>query len=84
MYRSARLTALVPLGVVTVTSRMPEPAGATAVIWVGLSTLKALAAVLPNSTSVAPEKSVPVIVTVVPPASGPNVGPMPVTPGAGI
>ena len=73
-----------PLGVVTVTSLMPEPAGATAVICDGLSTLKSVAAVLPNSTSVAPEKSVPVIVTMVPPDSGPNVGSTPVTVGAGM
>ena len=63
---------------------MPVPAGASAVICVGLSTLKSVAAVLPNSTSVAPEKSVPVIVTLVPPASGPDVGLMPVTVGAGM
>src|SRR5690242_18082577 len=62
---------------------MPVPAGAVAVIWVGLSTLKSVAAVVPKSTSVAPERSVPVIVTLVPPASGPEVGLMPLTAGDG-
>ena len=38
---------------------------------------------LPNFTAVALARSVPVIVTVVPPAAGPAVGLMPVTVGAG-
>ena len=36
---SAALVALVPLGVVTVTSTVPVPAGAVAVIWVALLTV---------------------------------------------
>ena len=69
---------LVPSGVATVTSTVPVPAGAVAVICVGPSRWKLVAGVLPNSTSVAAEKSVPVIVTVVPPDSGPDVGLIPV------
>ena len=75
---------LVPLGVVIVISTVPVPGGAVAVSWVGPSALKSLAGVLPNSTSVVPERSVPVIVTVVPPESGPDVGLIPVTVGAGM
>ena len=42
-----------------------------AVIWVPLTTVKLVAAVVPKSTAVAPVKPVPVIVTEVPPAVGP-------------
>ena len=73
-----------PLGVVTVTSTVPVPGGAVALIWVGPSTLMSVAGVLPNSTSVAPERSVPVIVTLVPPAAGPWSGSTAVTAGAGM
>jgi hypothetical protein len=72
--RSAALIALVPPGVVTVTSAVPEPAGVVAVICVGLSNEKLAAGVAPNLTAVASVKSVPVIVTVVPPAVGPEFG----------
>ena len=59
-----------PPGVVTVMSTVPaEPAGAVAVIWVALLTVKLVALVAPNLTAVAPVKLVPVIVTVVPPAA---------------
>ncbi len=58
--------ALVPPGVVTVTSTVPAvPAGAVAVMLVALLTVKLVAAVEPNLTAVAPVKLVPVIVTVV-------------------
>ena len=73
---------LTPPGVVMVMSTMPLPAGAVAVIWVGLSGVKLIAEALPNWTSVASVRSVPVIVTVVPAASGPDAGLMPVTAGA--
>ena len=73
---------LVPLGVVTVMSTVPVPGGEVAVIWVGPSKWKLVAPRLSNSTSVAAAKSVPVIVTVVPPDSGPDVGLTPVTVGA--
>ena len=63
-----------PLGVVTVTSAVPEPAGLVAVICVGPSNEKLAAGVAPKLTAVAPVKSVPVIVTLVPPAAGPDDG----------
>ena len=49
-------------------------AGETAVIWVSETTVKLVAATAPKSTLVAPVKPVPVMVTVVPPAVGPEVG----------
>ncbi len=71
-----------PAGVVTVTSTVPVPAGLSAVIVVSFTTVTFVAAVVPKSTAVAPVKSVPVIVTSVPPAVGPLVGLRPVTAGA--
>jgi hypothetical protein len=68
---SAELVALVPLGVVTVTSTVPVPAGETAVIEVSEMTLKLVALVEPNLTALAPVTLVPVMVTEVPPAAGP-------------
>ena len=59
-------------------------AGDVAVIWVAELTVKLAAAVAPNVTAVAPVKFVPVIVTVVPPAIGPEVGEIDVTVGAAI
>ena len=58
------------------------PAGLLAVIVVSLTTVKLVAAVVPKSTAVTPVKPVPVIVTNVPPTSGPAAGLMPVTVGA--
>src|SRR5438445_6628508 len=66
--------ALVPPAVVTVTSTVPTPVGEVAVIWVALSTVKEPAALLPNLTAVAPEKLVPVMVTLLPPYIGPVFG----------
>src|SRR2546423_1448627 len=80
---SVAVRALVRLAVETVTSTVPLPGGAVVVICVELSTLKLAAGVLPNPTSVAPEKSVPVIVTIVPPGAGPWSGSIPVTIGDG-
>ena len=71
---SAALALLVPAGVVTVMSTVPLPAGEVAVIWVALLTVKPVAAVAPNLTAVAPLNLVPVIVTLVPPADGPDDG----------
>ena len=51
-------------------------------IWVALLTVKPVAAVAPKVTAVAPEKPVPVMVTVVPPVAGPEVGEIEVTVGA--
>ena len=67
---------------VTLMSTVPVPAGDVAVIWVAELTLKVVAAVAPKVTAVAPVKLVPVIVTVVPPAPGPDVGEIDVTVGA--
>src|SRR5262249_25820865 len=66
--------ALVPPAVVTVTSTVPTPVGEVAVIWLALSTVKEPAALLPNLTAVAPEKLVPVMVTLLPPDVGPVFG----------
>src|SRR5712692_1250792 len=64
-----------PPAVVTVTSTGPAaPAGLVAAIDVAELTVKLVAVVLPNLTTVAPVKLVPVIVTLVPPAAGPLVG----------
>jgi hypothetical protein len=65
----------VPPGVVTVTSAAPaDRAGELTVIWVAEATVNDVAAVVPKVTAVAPVKLVPVIVTEVPPASGPTAG----------
>jgi hypothetical protein len=64
----------VPFGVVTVTSTVPVPAGEVAVIEVSELTVKLAAEATPKRTAVAPVKPVPVMVTVVPPASGPAIG----------
>jgi hypothetical protein len=58
------LVALVPLGLVTVTSTTPVPVGDTAVIEVSEFTIKELAAILPKETLRVPVKLEPVIVTV--------------------
>ena len=47
-----------------------------------MTTLKLAAAVVPKVTAVAPRKLVPLIVTEVPPAAGPDDGLKPVTVGA--
>ncbi len=65
----------------TVTSTVSDPAGEVAVICVSLSTLIEVAAVPPKSTSVAPVKPLPVMVTESPPAAEPLVGLMPVIVG---
>nr|WP_305779272.1 hypothetical protein [Nocardia nova] len=65
---------LVPADVVTVTCTVPtDPEGAIAVICVGESIVKVVA-VAPNRTVVGPVNPVPVIVTLVPPVTGPDVG----------
>jgi hypothetical protein len=79
---SAVLVALVPPGVVTVTSTgpVPLPVGAVAVMLVALLTVKA-AVVVPKSTLLAPVKLVPVTVTDVPAVTEPEFGLMLVTVG---
>jgi hypothetical protein len=79
---SAAPVALVPLGVVTVTSTLPLPAGETAVIEVAELTVKLVAFFSPNLTVVAPLRLVPVTVTDVPPAVLPTLGSTLVTVGA--
>lgn len=75
MYRSAAEVGLVPLGPVTVTSTVPgAPGGAVATMVVSLTTVKDAAGVGPNATAVLPVKCVPVTVTGVPPAAGPEFG----------
>ena len=66
---------------VTRISTVPLPAGATAEIEVAELTVKLVAAAAPKVTAVAPEKPEPVMVTVVPPATGPDVGEIEVTVG---
>ena len=76
--------ALVPSGVVTVTSTDPEPAGAVAVMVVALLTMKDVAGFTPKATAVAPVKLVPLTVTAVPPDAPPVFGARPATVGAGV
>jgi hypothetical protein len=69
--RSLVTSALVPPGVVTVTSTVPTAsAGANAVIVVDDTTVKLVAFVAPNVTDSAPIQLVPGLVTVVAPTSG--------------
>ena len=73
-----------PLGVVTTTLLVPAvPAGVIQVMVVELTTLTLVVTVPPIVTIVAPVKFVPVIVTLVPPATGPLAGAIEVTVGAG-
>ena len=58
------------------------PAGAVAVICVAETTVKSAAGVAPKETAVAPLRLVPVMVTLVPPAVGPALGPTALTAGA--
>jgi hypothetical protein len=81
--RSAERLAEGPPAVVTVTSTVPaEPAGAVALMRVALTTVNEVAALLPKLTAVAPVNAVPVTVTTVPPATGPEMGEILVTVGA--
>jgi len=78
---SAELVALVPPGVVTVTSTVSLPAGEVAVIC-SSRVNRGVTEDPPKRTAMAPEKLVPVIVTMVPPDAGPEPGEIPVTVGA--
>jgi hypothetical protein len=80
---SAGVTALVPDGPVTVTSTVPLPAGDTAVICESLLTVKLAAGVPPKLTVVASVNPDPLMVTVVPPAGGPDDGLTALTVGSG-
>jgi hypothetical protein len=80
---SAELVAEVPPGVVTVTSTVPaSPAGEVALMLVGLTTVTSVAALVPKLTVTGAMNPVPVIVTAVPPAAGPDAGATTVTVGA--
>jgi len=84
VYWSAVPVALVPPDVVTVISTVAAPTGEVALIELAVLTVNEAAAVEPNFTAVAPVKSVPVMVTMVPPAAGPEVGEILVTVGGGV
>ena len=76
------LAALVPAGVVTKTLAVPTvPAGVVTVMEVALFTTRLVAATPPIVTPVAPVKSLPVMVMLVPPAVEPLVGEILVTVG---
>jgi hypothetical protein len=78
------LAALVPPGVVTVTSTVPEvPAGAVTVIDVLELTVTAVPGFVPKLTVVAPVNPLPVRVTTLVPVTGPELGETPLTVGAG-
>ena len=77
------LVAEVPPAVVTFTSTTPaEPAGEVQVIEVAVLEPQEVPALVPNCTPEAAVRLVPVIVTLVPPAVGPDTGETPVTVGA--
>jgi len=77
--------ALVPPGVVTVTSTvLAVLAGEMAVIDVGELTVKLAAGVVPKATFVTPVKPEPLIVTVLPPDAGPFGGKTRSTVGGGM
>lgn len=84
MYRSAGLLALVPPAVLTRTSTWPAPgpAGAVTVHEVAVHESEVAGRPGPKVTPVVPARLVPVMVTTVPPASGPEFGPIEVTVGA--
>ncbi len=83
MKSSAGEVALGPLGVLTMTSTVPTAAdGDRAVTWVAELTVYEVAPEGPKLTPVAPVKLVPVMVTEVPPASGPAMGLRAMTTGA--
>jgi hypothetical protein len=80
---SAATVELVPAGVVTEMLRAPAAcAGAIAVICVPETTVNFVAATDPKRTLVAPVRPVPVMVTLVPPAVGPEDGAIAVIVGA--
>ena len=72
---------LCPLTVTVTVTAPAVPAGVVAVIDVALTTVTFVAAVEPNFTVAPVAKFVPVIVTLVPPATGPFAGDTPVTVG---
>ena len=81
-YWSATTGVVVPVGVVTVTSTVPEPAGEVAVIDEAESAVM-VPAWAPKSTAVALARFDPVMVTLVPPAVEPVTGLIEVRVGGG-
>lgn len=73
----------VPPAVVTVADTVSVPAGVVAVIWVLLTTVKDVAGATPKITEVVPENPVPLMITVLPPVTGPAFGLTEVMEGAG-
>jgi hypothetical protein len=74
---------VVPPAVLTLRpSRPAVPAGETAVTCVGDTTVNEVAVIVPNLTDVAAFRLVPLIVTVVPPATGPTFGEIEVMAGS--
>ena len=68
---------------ITLTAPAAVPAGDTTVIWPALLTVNEVAALAPNLTAVAPVKLVPLIVTLVPPATSPDGGASELSVGGG-
>jgi hypothetical protein len=85
MNLSPATIALVPPGVVTrISTVLAARAGEVTVRVLSLVTSRLVPGVVPNLTAVASVNPVPVIVTAVPPATGPLAGEMLVTVGTGI
>jgi len=78
---SAEEVALVPPGLVTVTSTVPNACPGEVTEIVSAETVRMVAYVVPNWTAEVPRKPLPLIVTVSPPAVDPLVGEIPVTVG---
>ncbi len=72
-----------PVAMTVTTTGPAVPAGATAVISVSETTVNELAGVPSKSTASASARFVPVRVTVLPPASGPEAGTTVASAGAG-
>ena len=84
MNTSVGPVAEIPPGVVTVTSDVPEPGGEVTVMEPDASPVTAPGLLAPKSTAVALSRFDPVMVTLVPPAAGPEVGLIIATVGAGM
>ena len=82
MKSSAEEVALVPPGLVTVTSTVPAGSAGTVAVIEMYDVTEYVAAPVPNLTLVAPVNPVPVMVTVPPPAGRPAAGVTAVTVGA--
>jgi hypothetical protein len=82
--RTERLTGVVPVVVVTVTSTLPGGSCGDVTVIELFETVRKAAGTVPKSTAVTSTKSDPVMVTVVPPNVDPVVGLMPVTTNGGV